>query len=71
MPCPSKKKSRAMYFQRRNHRQKGVERRWRDKYVELERQYEGLLEISSSFFVWMLIIIFLLFVLLFTFLLAN
>jgi hypothetical protein len=47
-----------MYFQRRNHRQKGVERRWRDKYLELEGQYEGLLEISSSFFVWMLIIIF-------------
>jgi len=57
MPCPSRKKSRATYFQRRNHRQKGVERRWRDKYLELERSYESLLDINSTFFVWTFLII--------------
>lgn len=57
MPCPSRKKTRAIYFQRRNHRQKGVERRWKDKYLELERKYESVLETFGFFFVWVFFII--------------
>jgi hypothetical protein len=57
MPCSSRKKTRAIYFQRRNHRQKGVERRWRDKYLDLERKYESVLETYESVVIWVLFII--------------
>ena len=57
MPFPSRKRTRAIYFQHHNYRQKGVERRWRDKYLELERRYEDISDTYGSFLVWVLFII--------------
>ncbi len=52
MPCPSRKKTQKTYFQRHNNRQKGIERRWKDKYYELERRFENFSENAGCFFVW-------------------
>ncbi len=49
MPCPSRKKTQKTYFQRHNHHQKGIERRWKDKYYELERRFENFSENAGCF----------------------
>lgn len=57
MPSPSRKRTRATYFQRHNHRQKGVERRWKDKYLELEKRYGDVLDTCGSFIIMFIIFI--------------
>jgi hypothetical protein len=70
MPCPSRKNTRKTYFRHRNHRQKGVEKRWKDKYVELERRFEVFLENAACYLVWDFLII-IIFIFMFVAILIN
>jgi transcriptional regulatory protein LevR len=61
---PLKKKTRKTYFQHYSHHQKDKEeRRWKDKFHELEKRYDILLENSAYFFIWefFIIVVFILF----------